>query len=128
VIGEAREFRERFTSDGNIQWTIWNFRVERFDASGNRLTPVPVEMRAEKFYNSISEGDWVEIPGAWREGMLMRPKMVRNLTTQTNVAARTSALTAVGLQVGHFFQWLVTLFFIGLGILILYAIVNAIGQ
>ncbi len=128
VIGEAREFRESHSMEQNVQWTIWNFRVERYDASGNRLTPVPVEMRAENFYNSISEGDWVEIPGFWREGMLMRPSLVHNLTTRANVTAKTSSLTAVSLGVGKFFTWLVTLFFIGLGLVIVYAILSALSR
>jgi hypothetical protein len=128
VVGEAREIRERRESEEKVQWTILSFRVERYDSSGNRLTPVPVEMRAEFFINSISEGDWVEIPGDWREGMLMRPKTIHNLTTRADVKAVTSYAKGVMSKVNKFIEGVVTLFFLGLVILILFAILNGLSR
>ncbi len=48
---------------------------------GNRLPPVPVEIRGRSIEGVISEGDQVEIPGVWREGETLRTTLVRNKTT-----------------------------------------------
>jgi hypothetical protein len=86
VIGEAREVRQRAESEGAINWSITSFRVERYDKAGNRLQPVPVEMRATKFNGTLSEGDWVEIPGSWQPGQVMKPRQVNDLTTGAQVS------------------------------------------
>lgn len=87
IVGEARNFMERSELKGTGMWTVWSFRVESYDASGNRLPPIPVEMRGLKFTGAISEGDWVEVQGRWREGRTLRAKRVYNQTTKTTVAA-----------------------------------------
>ena len=86
VIGEAREVRQRSESEGAINWSINSFRVERYDKAGNRLQPVPVEMRATKFNGTLSEGDWVEISGTWQPGQVMKPRQVNDLTTGAQVS------------------------------------------
>jgi len=90
IVGEVRGFQSRTESPGPQYPTkiIWTFRVERFDTAGNRLPPVPVEMRSKSFKGFINEGDRVEVPGKWREGQIARPKTLRNLTTGAIVKAR----------------------------------------
>ncbi len=90
IVGEVRGFQSRTESLGP-QYptkTIWTFRVERFDAAGNRLPPVPVEMRSKSFDGFINEGDQVEISARWREGQIAKPRKLRNLTTGAIVKAR----------------------------------------
>jgi hypothetical protein len=90
IVGEVRGFQSRTESLGPQYPTkiIWTFRVERFDAAGNRLPPVPVEMRSKSFDGFINEGDQVEISGRWREGQIVRPRKLRNLTTGAMVKVR----------------------------------------
>ena len=85
IVGEVREFRERHEPQGNINWIIWTFRVERYDKSGNQMQPVPVEMKGLKFEGTISEGDWVELPGQWKPGEIASPKKFINLTTGSEI-------------------------------------------
>jgi hypothetical protein len=66
---------------------IWDFRLERFDAEGNRLAPMPVELRARKILGNINESDWVQVPGKWKRGHTRVVKRVRDLTTDTAVGA-----------------------------------------
>ncbi len=117
VVGEAREFHERHDMEGSFQWTIWDFRVDRYDASGNRLTPVPVEMRAEKFHNVITDGDWVEVPGTCQPGEMMRPTLVHNLTTGADVLAEITPLTRRGLKMGKYLPWIVLSIIVAMGVL-----------
>ena len=65
---------------------VWTFRIERRDSHGNRLQPVPVEMKAYWFSGSLNEGDEVEVycPD-WREGATIHPTQLRNLTTRSIV-------------------------------------------
>jgi hypothetical protein len=96
VIGEAREVRQRAESEGAINWSISSFRVERYDQAGNRMQPVPVEMRATKFDGTLSEGDWVEIPGTWQPGQVMKPKRVNDLTTGAQVSGSVPFFIRIG--------------------------------
>ena len=49
LTGEVRDLRERpeRTPWGpeNEMWTVLSFRLERFDEEGNRIMPIPVELR-----------------------------------------------------------------------------------
>jgi hypothetical protein len=93
IVGEVRGFQNRTESRGPQYPThiVWTFRVERHDEHGDRLSAVPVEMRSKSFEGFINEGDRVEIPGRWREGQLVRPRRLRNLTTGALVRARGAA-------------------------------------
>lgn len=81
---------------------MWNFRLERHDARGDQLPPVPVEMRGYSFSGSISVGDEVTVQGQWREGTLAVEELY-NLTTSAQVRAksyrtlRTAAMIIVGI-------------------------------
>ena len=79
---------------------VWSFRVERYDASGNRLQPVPVEMKGERFDGSISEGDWVELPGDWKPGQVVNPSQVKNLTTGATVRGSVTSSSKIGITCG----------------------------
>jgi PASTA domain len=59
------------------------FRIDRYDVGGNRLTPVPVEMRRYRG-GIVTDGDEVEVTGRWSRGTL-RATRIRNLTTSSEV-------------------------------------------
>ncbi len=59
------------------------FRVDRYDVAGNRLTPVPVEMRRYRG-GLVTDGDEVEVVGRWSRGTL-RASRITNLTTDSEV-------------------------------------------
>jgi hypothetical protein len=88
--GEVRGFRERVEQHGSGQYgsvapdIIWSFRIERYEG-GNRLPPIPVEMRGHKFKGFINEGDTVELHDRWREGETARPKQIFNVTNNAAV-------------------------------------------
>lgn len=96
--GEVRGIQERVEQhDGIGQISsrapdiIWSFRVERYQ-NGNRLPPIPVEMRGGKFKGFVREGDTVEIYDPWREGETIRPKQIFNVTNNTKVSTGKSRL------------------------------------
>jgi len=72
---EVREFR------GNQQQTEYTlrFRIDRYDASGNRLGPVGVEMHRYRG-GQLTDGDEVEVTGSPKDGTLIAKDIV-NLTT-----------------------------------------------
>jgi hypothetical protein len=55
--GVARDVQRRPESG------VLSFRIERHDASGNRLTPVPVEMLGTSFFGKVSNGDEIHLKG-----------------------------------------------------------------
>lgn len=59
------------------------FRVDRYDAAGNRLSPVSVEMRRHRG-GLVTDGDEVEVVGKWSRGT-MRATRIRNVTTSSEV-------------------------------------------
>src|SRR5262249_32887884 len=83
VVGVVRSIQTR--QEGRS--AVWNFRVERFDGQGNRLPPMPVELRAKEVVGALSEGDWVRVPAKWVKGRTTQVKRVRDLTTDTDVGA-----------------------------------------
>jgi hypothetical protein len=86
LAGEVSNFQARANEPHRLlPMTIWTFVLERFDEQGNRLAPVPVEMRALGFEGFIRDGDRVEIHGKWKQGEIFRPKEVRNLSTNSKV-------------------------------------------
>lgn len=83
--GEVTNFQTRSEPYGDASSAmIWTFRLESFDADGNRLPPVPVEMRGLTAEGFINDGDKVEVYGFWREGVLVA-EGARNMTTRSTV-------------------------------------------
>jgi hypothetical protein len=116
VIGEAHEYRPR--SEGTA-FTVWSFRVDRYDKSGNRLPPVPVEMKGLQFDGSLSEGDWVEVPGAWKPGEVMKPTRFNNLTTGATIKSKTPFLFKISQVIAFVIALVVIAIFIGIAIFII---------
>jgi hypothetical protein len=88
VEGQAKGLQTRSESIGEgYSQTVWSFRIERYDDTGNRVQLVPVEMRAPSFEGNLSDGDWVRAHGRMRRGTF-RATDVENLTTGANVRAK----------------------------------------
>ena len=67
------------------QVIVLAFNVERFDEGGNRLPPVPVELRGRSLRGGLNEGDRVELAAASAQDGTVRVDRVRNLTTGADV-------------------------------------------
>jgi len=93
--GVARAVQARTEEAGELSVLVWTFRVEQYDSSGNRLPPIPVELRGTSFEGAISDGDEVEVQGRWSKGRTLRAKRVVNLTTGAAVEARGTGKLAV---------------------------------
>jgi hypothetical protein len=108
IEGQIRGIQQRTESygEGNSS-TVWTFRIERYDHSGNRLPPVAVQMRGIGFDGSLTEGDDVRVSGRWKHGTLHTDN-VENLTTRATVKTRSfkgaliAFLIIVALMVGGF--------------------------
>jgi pSer/pThr/pTyr-binding forkhead associated (FHA) protein len=87
VRGTARSINLR---EGGDKPSVLNFRVDRFDASGNRIEPVAVELN---YYRSgqVSDGDEVEVTGTWSDGAVKASKIV-NLSTGASVKGLSPAV------------------------------------
>jgi hypothetical protein len=106
IRGTVRGFQARTeTTYSLLQKQVWNlnvwtFRIERRDSHGNRLQPVPAEMRGYWFSGFLNEGDEVEVycPD-WREGATIHPTRLRNLTTRSIVRpTKTKSIFTGGLM------------------------------
>ncbi|MGV9248054.1 zinc ribbon domain-containing protein [Streptomyces sp. NPDC003710] len=91
--GVVRDFQQRQGSGGDED--VWNLRVERHDPSGNKLVPIPVEMRGHDWVGSLSDGDEVHVSGRWRDGTL-RVEELKNLTTDARVRAKSYRRLQIG--------------------------------
>jgi hypothetical protein len=90
VVGEVRGFQsysEQDPIDYQKQWTVWAFRVQRFDAAGNLLSQVPVEMRARTIRGAVRDGDWVEVAGGTERSGTRVVDRLMNQTTRSVVRA-----------------------------------------
>lgn len=91
VVGTVGGFQSRTEPSGNWSKTVWTFRIERFDAEGNRLPPIPVEMKAYKISGFVTDGDRVSVKiSGWKAGKLLSPKSFYNETTQSAVTEKKS--------------------------------------
>src|SRR6266568_9628089 len=85
VQGQVRGIQQRSESYGEQgSKVVWAFRIERYDRDGNRLPPIPVQMRGMAFEGSFGEGDEVRVTGVWKAGTL-HSERVENLTTGATV-------------------------------------------
>jgi hypothetical protein len=90
-VGQVRGFQARTESYGQGQQrTIWSFRLERYDDSGNLVLLLPVEMRALWLRGSIADGDWACVHGKRHRGTL-RASRLENLSTGATVEATGAA-------------------------------------
>jgi hypothetical protein len=62
------------------------FNVERFDEAGNRLPPVPVELRGRSLEGGLHEGDSVDVTPTFSPHGTVRVGRFRNLTTGADVS------------------------------------------
>ena len=60
-----------------------SFRIDQYDAAGNRLPPVGVELRPYRG-GQVSDGEDVDVVGHWKDGTL-RAETVVNRTTGANI-------------------------------------------
>ncbi|BCI88014.1 hypothetical protein NIIDMKKI_32200 [Mycobacterium kansasii] len=72
VRGLARAVQQRSTGS-RAPVEVLQFRVERYDDSGNRLPRLQVEMRGTALLGSgisgqLSDNDEVEVEGVWKSG------------------------------------------------------------
>ena len=72
------------------------------------MQPVPVEMKGLKFEGTISEGDWVELPGQWKPGEVASPKKFVNLTTGAEISGSVPA----GAKINWTCSWIIFVVFI----------------
>ncbi|MDQ6874362.1 MAG: hypothetical protein M3042_04760 [Actinomycetota bacterium] len=77
---------------------IVNFRLERYDKRGNRLQPIPVEMRGMTITGYIAEGERVQVGGKFHNGTLYAKK-VENVTTGGGIS--TGAMGGFGRRYGR---------------------------
>jgi hypothetical protein len=96
VVGQARGIADH-QRGAEI---VWTFRVERYDAAGNRELLAPVEMRGYRFEGAIADGDWVRVRGPVKRGTL-RASQVENLSTGALIRPTTNR--AFGVVVGVLF-------------------------
>ncbi len=83
VQGQVRGIQQR---NGGEQGSgvAWAFRIERYDQDGNRLQPIPAQMRGIAFEGSFSDGDEVIATGVWKAGTLHCDR-VENRTTGATI-------------------------------------------
>lgn len=94
LTGVARDVQQR----QHDTWLHVDFRIERHDPSGNRLPPVPVEMRGPRlaFRGRVSNGDEIRVvDGRWQHGTL-HVKELDNLTTGAKVQSNPYTAPRIG--------------------------------
>lgn len=86
IRGYVSGFRTRMEQTGpTVYVTVWDFRLERVDESGQPLPRVPVAIRGLTFDGAINDDDLIEVEGAWHEGETLNVTKAHNLTTAANV-------------------------------------------
>jgi hypothetical protein len=87
AAGVARSVNLRSETFGQgASRQILTFRLEQYDDHGNRMTPIPVEMRVLSVMGQLSEGEQVMVKGRWRHGVL-RTRRIHNLSTGAVITA-----------------------------------------
>jgi hypothetical protein len=92
--GEVRGLRERTenvhhpVTNEPIEEQVWMFQLERRQ-EGQRLPPIPVEIRGYTFSGVLNEGHIVRLDNStWQEGQTVRTNHVYNVTLNTPVTAK----------------------------------------
>jgi hypothetical protein len=92
-FGQVRGVARNVKRQARDHVSVLLFRVERYDGSGNRLSPVAVEFRNYKS-GQLSDGEEVEVIGSWKHGTL-RASKISNLTTHVEVRGPSLAAKSV---------------------------------
>jgi hypothetical protein len=97
VEGIARSVQRR--QDAPSGWSsyqsqVLTLRIERYDSSGNRLQPVPVELRGTEIRGTVVDGDIVQVRGKVIAGAILSVKKLDNRTSGTVVVAHTTSADA----------------------------------
>lgn len=87
VVGQVRGVQQRTDGFGEQGGNLLTFRIERYDAAGNRLQPVPVQLRTRGYDGTLSDGDEVRVTGRWKDGTLHTDR-VQNLTTGAAIVGK----------------------------------------
>jgi hypothetical protein len=88
VSGQVRGLQQRTESySEHGRKSVLVFRLERYDTAGNRLRPIPVQMRAIGFDGWLSDGDEVQVTGRWKDGTLHGSR-ADNLTSGAAVTSQ----------------------------------------
>ena len=106
VRGVARSVQLRTTEPSDV---VLSFRVDQYDAAGNRVQPVGVELRHHRL-GQVSDGEEVEVGGRWKDGTLRAERIV-NLTTGAQVkgASRRARIIITAIVLVIFVGWAVFL-------------------
>lgn len=75
LLGTARAVQKRPTGPGNDE-EVWSFSVERYEATGEAHTVVPVELRGNSITGQLSDGDVVEVSGFWDDRTLFADSVI----------------------------------------------------
>lgn len=92
-FGQVRGVARNVQRVARDEIKVLTFRVERYDGSGNRLSPVGVEFRNYRS-GGLNDGEEVEVIGSWKRGTL-RAQKVTNLTTHAEVVGPGAAAKVV---------------------------------
>lgn len=88
AVGSVANFKQRFESRKRLPTVqIATFRLELYDRAGNRVQPVPVEMRGVTITGHVADGERVEVFGRFSGGTLYASS-VRNVTTGGGISTR----------------------------------------
>jgi hypothetical protein len=109
AAGVARSVQVR----GGENSALLFFRVDQYDAAGNRMEPVGVEVQNYQS-GQVSDGDEVEVTGSWHRGTL-RAERVVNRTTGAEIKGLSRRLMkTLAVLIGLFFLgWFIFLIILG---------------
>jgi hypothetical protein len=90
--GVVRGFKESKQSASGfnnmrLEDIVWTFQLERHGETGERLDPIPVEMRGKYFSGFINEGNVVRLYEKSWQGGIVRTKRVHNVTFKEDIMA-----------------------------------------
>lgn len=79
---------------------VLTFRLERYDARGDRLRPVAVQMRGPSIAGVLSEGENASAVGSYRSGIIYADRIINRTTGAVITASPTTSTPArIGLVV-----------------------------
>lgn len=88
IKGEVRGIQREMVRADQKNSIVITFRVERYDGSGNRLQPVPVQMQGFSFKGVLHEGDLIEIKAKKKGQQIVRTNKLFNITSDSKFIAK----------------------------------------